>query len=376
VEEPNVNPRYDNRFVIAEAGRPPVERHSRPLIDYITLENVYLGCASAAPSLANAPLNKAASPQRCAELHRLGLLKSEALPEQAAEAQNILNDSGISIEQNAIAPSHWFLYVPQSIAMTYANAYGRFSVLENLCGYSFGATGSDAKPTALGKAAEATLFGTSSGIPPTGGVNLINNLAAGAGNQDRASSPDQNLRGALCLRSLATGADPLTRTPLTGEQLSQSRRIAESVSRIRASGNLHGVPTVIVTGRSDAVLPPNFTSRAYFGLNQLTEGNHSQLRYYEVTNAQHLDTLAGLPGFDAIIIPLQPYLFQALDLMEAHLRKGTPLPPSQVVHTTPRGTQSNGTAPALAAANVPPINPNPAPDTTIIFNGKAVLIPQ
>jgi hydroxybutyrate-dimer hydrolase len=43
-------------------------------------------------------------------------------------------------------------------------------------------------------------------------------------------------------------------------------------------------------GRNDGVLPPNFTGRAYYGLNQTVEGASSGLRYYEVTNAQHLDS--------------------------------------------------------------------------------------
>ncbi|MBV8521986.1 MAG: D-(-)-3-hydroxybutyrate oligomer hydrolase [Acetobacteraceae bacterium] len=376
VSEPNVNPMPSDRFVIMQDGRPPVAQHSRPLIDYMTLGNLYLGCASAAPSLASAPLNTAPSPERCAALHRLGLLNSESVTEQAAEAQTILNDAGILIEQNLIAPSHWFLYVPQSIAMTYANAYGRFSVTDNLCGYSFAATGQDRQPMPLDKGREAALFGTSSGIPPTGGVDMVNNLAQGGAKEDRASSADQNLQGALCLRALAVGAAPGGGGPLAGEQIAEAQRIADGVRQIRASGDLHGLPAIIVTGRSDAVLPPNFTSRAYFGLNQLIEGARSQLRYYEITNAQHLDFLAGLPGFDAMLIPLQPYLFQALDLMYAHLRNATPLPPSQVVHTTPRGQQPDGKVPALAAANVPAIKSDPLPGERIRFNGRAVLIPN
>ena len=38
-----------------------------------------------------------------------------------------------------------------------------------------------------------------------------------------------------------------------------------------------------------------------------------------------------------MFIPLHRYFIQAMDLMYAHLRNGRPLPPSQVVHTTPRG---------------------------------------
>ena len=44
-----------------------------------------------------------------------------------------------------------------------------------------------------------------------------------------------------------------------------------------------------------------------------------------------------------------------MDLMYAHLREGAPLPPSQVVHTVPRGPG----APPITAANVPPIAASP-----------------
>ena len=92
-----------------------------------------------------------------------------------------------------------------------------------------------------------------------------------------------------------------------------------------------------MTGRNDGILPPNFTSRAYFGLNNMVDGSLSSLRYYEVTNAHHLDTFNAFPGYSDKYIPLHRYFIQAMDLMYAHLRQGAALPPSQVVHTFPRG---------------------------------------
>ena len=261
--------------------------------------------------------------------------------------------------------------MPQSIAVTYANAYGRFSVLDNLCGYSFAAMDANKQPAPLAAAARDTLFGTSNGIPPTGGLQLINNAANA---EDRASTADQDLAGALCLRSLATGKDAVTGAPLSGARAAQALRIQQGVREIRATGNLHGVPAVVVTGRGDDILPPNFASRAYFGLNQRIEGRRSPLRYYEVTNAQHLDNIIPLPGFDTTLVPLHRYFVQAMDLMYAHLVHGTPLPPSQVVHTTPRGG-TPGTAPALAESNVPPVSAAPG-GAAITFANGAVDIPD
>jgi hydroxybutyrate-dimer hydrolase len=132
------------------------------------------------------------------------------------------------------------------------------------------------------------------------------------------------------------------------------------------------VPAIFVTGRNDAILPLNFTSRAYFGLNNVVEGSTSSLRYYEVTNAQHLDSFNQFAGYNDKFIPLHRYFNQAMDLMYAHLRQGRPLPPSQVVHTTPRGPG----APPITAANVPPIADSPPANARITFSGGQVRIPD
>ena len=152
----------------------------------------------------------------------------------------------------------------------------------------------------------------------------------------------------------------------------QARRIAGGIEDVLATGNLRGIPAVIVNGRNDGILPPNFTSRAYFGLNNAVEGARSSLRYYEVSNAHHLDTLNQVPGYDAAYVPLHRYFIQAMDLMYDHLRHGRPLPPSQVVHTRPRGAG----APPLTAANVPPIAEAPPAAALITFADGQVNIPE
>jgi hydroxybutyrate-dimer hydrolase len=371
VGEPNVNPKFSSAFSIVQEGRPPVVAHSRPLMDYITLVNVFQGCADLAPANATAPLNLAPSAGRCDELHADGLLAATTLADQATEAQKVINDFGILPEQNLVQPGYWFAYVPQSISVTYANAYGRFSVLDNLCRYSLGATAAGV-PAPLAATNEAQIFGTSNGIPPTSGINLINNGAPGGPMEDRVSTASQNLDGALCLRSLATGKDAVSGAPLSGAQKDQARRIGEGIEDIIASGKLHRVPAVFVTGRNDGILPPNFASRAYFGLNNVVDGSRSSLHYYEVTNAHHLDSFNQFPGYNTMFIPLHRYFIQAMDLMYDHLRHGRPLPPSQVVHTTPRGAG----APPITPANVPPIAGSPPASALITFSGGQVRIPN
>lgn len=394
VTEPNVNPVFDAGFVIQQGDQPPIMRHSRSLYGYTTALNVYQGCANLAVL---APLNftpPVLGQNRCESLADLGLISALAVPDQAAESQAILNaDFAIQPEQNVVQPSHWWLFVSPAIAVTYANAYARTSVLENLCGYSFAATNNNildsfpnlidpelGRPVALQDASQAVLFATSNGIPPTGGVNLVNNDAMGGPHEDRVStSPatgrqDQNLNGALCLRALATGIDPLTGRKLRGRLRAVHKRIRHGVAQVRAHGDLKGRPTLIATGRNDAILPINHTSRPYFGLNQHVEGDSSNLRYYEVLNAQHLDTLIGLTGlgFDALFIPLHHYFIQFHNILYDHLKNGTPLPPSQVVRTTPRGP---GAAP-LEASNIPDIDPMPSLADRIVFQDDKVMIPE
>ncbi|ACB97099.1 3-hydroxybutyrate oligomer hydrolase family protein [Beijerinckia indica] len=371
VGEPNVNPEFSSKFSIVQSGRPPLQAHSRPLIDYITLVNVFQGCANLAAANAAAPLNAAPSTQRCADLHTKGLLAGSTLADQANEAQKIINDFGILPEQNLVQPGYWFAFVPQSISVTYANAYGRFSVADHLCNYSFGASASGV-PGSLAPSAEAAIFGTSNGIPPTAGINLINDAAPDGPREDRVSTPAQNLDGALCLRSLATGKDAASGTKLFGPQSVGAHRINEGVEQIIASGNLHRTPAVFVTGRSDGILPPNFASRAYFGLNNVVEGSISPLHYYEVTNAHHLDSFNQFAGYNAMFIPLHRYFIQAMDLMYDHLLHGKALPPSQVVHTIPRGDG----APSITLANVPPIVDTPPASALITFSAGEVNIPN
>jgi hydroxybutyrate-dimer hydrolase len=377
VGEPNVNPRFTSKFSIVQGTGAPLFAHSQPLMNYITLVNVFQGCADLAPANAGAGLNLAGSPARCADLHTKGLLASTTLAEQATEAQKIINDFGILPEQNLVQPGYWFANVSQSISVTYANAYGRFSVLDNLCAYSLAANGgvSGGAPVPLAATSEAIIFGTSNGIPPTSGIALINNAATGGPREDRGSTPNQNLDGALCLRSLATGKDAVKGTPLTGLQRGQANRIDEGIEQILATGKLSRIPAIFVQGRNDGILPPNFTSRAYFGLNNVVDGSTSSLHYYEITNAHHLDSFNQFPGYDANYIPLHRYFLQAMDLMYDHLRHGRSLPPSQVVHTIPRGI-GTPLPPPITLANVPAIADAPSPSNQIRFTAGQVKIPD
>jgi hydroxybutyrate-dimer hydrolase len=342
----------------------------RSLLDYTTLLNVYLPCAAANVA---APLNTVPQPlreARCASLAKKGLLKSAQLAGQAEESWRILLAYGFLPEAGQTLPSHYTLYVPQSISLLYATSYGRFSVTDNLCGYSYAATaasGDNAAQPIPATGLELS-FASSNGIPPTGGVNMVNNLSTGGAREDRLSiSPstgarDMNLDGALCLRSLATGSDAAGK-PLEGAAAEQYRRVQAGIAETRLTGKLNGKPAIFVQGRADAILPPNFTSRAYFARNKALEPN-SKLYYYEVTNAHHLDVLNGVPGFDSRYVPLHVYFIQSLNLMYDHLKSGRPLPTSQLIRTKPREQKDGKTVP-IERSNVPPIEAALGPNSFI-----------
>jgi hydroxybutyrate-dimer hydrolase len=178
------------------------------------------------------------------------------------------------------------------------------------------------------------------------------------------------LDGFLCLRSLATGVDTLSGAPLTGTLAAQSARIRAGVAEVQASGNLKGKPAIIVHGRRDTLIPVNFASRAYVGLNASVEGGTSKLRYIEVTNANHFDAFASV--LPESVVPLHLYLFRALDAMLAHLCGGTPLPPSQVVRTVTRADNTT----AITAANLPPFAATPTAANVIAVSGAVVTVPD
>lgn len=387
-DEPNIQPRHNDAFTISYNGTVLTD-HSRSMIDYYTLEALYAPCAALAASLtgtslqslepAGTPAGVTARANRCASLKDKGLLASTTLAAQATEALGVINSYGFLTEANILLPYMTYAGAYKQILNTYPSDAGHFRVQDNLCGTSFAATGTNHLPAPLAAATAAAMFAAGNNLPPAGGINLINDRAVEgsileqAGTSRSTGRQDLNIDGDLCFRALATPNDPPGIRSDLGVNFG---RVQEGVEALRASGHLHGLPAIIVQGRDDEVLAPNSTGRAYFGLNHVIEGKHSQLHYIEVTNAQHFDTAITVlsPGGIPALAPLHPYFTRALDAMLAHLRSGAPLPGSQVVHTTPRGTT------AFTAANyktfVPDAATTPASADQITFVGKALTIPQ
>jgi hydroxybutyrate-dimer hydrolase len=253
--------------------------------------------------------------------------------------------------------------------MTYSNTHGRFSVKDNLCDLSFAATDATGAVTATKPAALPNIFGVGNGVPPTGGINMVlNTSVGGARNLFAATSPSTGMLdfafdSARCQRDLVTGTS------------ANAVRVKSGIAEVQRTANLRGKPVIVVHGRSDTLVPVNFSSRPYFAQNQIVEGANSKMRYIEVTNAQHFDAFLTFPGYDTRYIPLHVYFNRAMDALWNNLRSGTALPPSQVVRTTPRGG-TPGAAPAITAANVPAINAAPPAGDRITFGGGTLTIPE
>jgi hydroxybutyrate-dimer hydrolase len=376
VSEPQIQPRRVEGLLIQRGSQTPFAGGGKPLYEYFTLANLLQPCAAQSASVAASPflgsIIAARAANRCAALKARGLLTSTGTAAQADEALALLHAAGWQPESDLLHASHYGTAAVPAVTLTYANSYGRFSVVDNLCGYSFAAISAAFAPAPIAPGALAAIFGTGNGVPPTGTIQIINNDSVGGPLLDGISvSPssgvaDYNADGAFCLRALAGG----------GSDSRQSERVADGIEQVLRNGDLHGKPVLIVQGRSDTLVPVNFASRYYLGLNRLVEGRDSQLRYYEITNAQHFDAFIDLlPGYDTLLVPLHVYLVQALNLMYAHLKSGAPLPPSQVVYTVPRGGVA-GLAPPITTVNVPPIDPAPQADHLITFSNRTVHVPE
>lgn len=359
VAEPHVQLAPNNQLIVTR-GTVTLVGTGLPLYNYFSLANLLQPCAALVSPSTNV-FNTISIPiatARCAALKSNGTITGTTTLEQATSALNGLIAAGWQPESNELQAA-MYSFATRPIAMTYSNAYGRFSVKDNLCGFSYSgpATGM------------ATSFGTGNGIPPSAGVLIFNNNSVGGAVNDPVSisqstnAQDYNIDGAVCQRELAVGSS------------ANASRVQTGISQAFRTGNLRGKPALIVAGRSDTLIPVAFASRPYFGVNQIVEGSNSKLSYIEITNGQHFDAFLGFPGFDARYVPVHRYFIQALDLMYANLKSGATLPPSQVVRTTPRGLTGT-TANPISISNVPAIQITPAQGNKITFANNVLTIPN
>lgn len=385
VTEPNIGP-ADGRFVIRFGADDDFDPAGRSLYDSMTLMSVYASCAALSPTLAGTPffgVQPLGSPpnslqNRCASLKEKGLVTGDDIIQQANSALSVIRGHGYAAAQDWGIASHEFLNLWRSLQPTYASAYGRFAIEDNICGVSFAAIDAAFRPAPMTEANARKLFADSSGIPATGGVNLIADRAVGGpilenfAVSQSTNRQDLNLDSALCFRSLETGEGLKG-----GEDWANFARVQAGTRQIETSGRLHGRPAIVIHGRRDALVFPNLHSRAYYGLNQQNEGRKSRLSYIEVSTGQHFDAFisslfVGPTGVQ--FAPLHYYFVLAMDSMYAHLTVGAALPPSQVVRPTPRGVAPY--TPATVPVLLPPPSNAPADGDRIKFGSGVLTIPE
>jgi hydroxybutyrate-dimer hydrolase len=407
VSEPNAQPGNMTDVTVKFNGA-AVPNAGKPLIDYFTYRMLYEPCAAIsanaqAPNgvrpgwfgFGTAPLGSAftlvggvelqtIASNRCQSLADKGLISGATTAAQADAALAKLAAYGWTDPlANALHASHYRL-ADVYVAFGYVAAYGKFSVSDNVCGFSLAnvnATGDVAAQAAT----QTQLFATSNGLN-TGGDVIYNDSVGGAKLYHLGVSPstgrmDGALDGLLCLRNLVTGVDTVTGAALMDPARTSSQRVRDGMAEVLLHGNLRGKPTVLVQGRSDTLLPVNHTSRAYAAFNSKVEGTRSNLRYYEIENGNHFDAFlpsaagGGVQGYDALLVPVHYYFVNAMDLLWAKLKNGSALPPSQLVRTIPRGATA-GVAPPITTAHVPRISSTPAAADIITTSAGVINVPD
>lgn len=372
----------------------PVAGYGKPLAEYTTWGNIYQPCAALAADAAIGETSiynyialtgmTARATARCDGLAAKGLVSGATTAERAADALAKLRAYGWTAEHDTMHNAHYALGNGPILSAMYTMAYGRFGVEANLCNTSFAAVNATGDVVAASATAFAQSFatanGTSNGAPA---AVVYNDSVGGAKAWQFAVSPstgvaDLGLDNALCQHALVSGKDPVTGVALTAASTptkAQSDAVRAGVAQVLVNANLRGKPTIVVAGRSDALVPVNNNARAYAALNRSVEGASTRLRYIEILNGQHFDGFLPFGGFDSRFVPLHPYFNQAMDVMWAHLKSGGALPASQVVRTTPRGGAA-GAAPAITAANVPPFAMAPVAGDQIGFAGTSITVPR
>jgi len=376
-------------------GGAAVVAYGKTLGDFTTFGNLYQPCAALAAEAAltetsffnyiGLTAQTARATARCTGLAAKGLVTGADTAAQSLDALNKLRAYGWTTDNDTMHNAHYALGNGPILSAMYPVMYGRFSVLDNVCGTSFAQVDASGNPIAALAASKAQSFAIGNGTANGSPASVVYNDSVGGAKQWAAAVSvstgvqDFGLDNALCQRALVTGVDEtgaaLTATASsTRPTAAQAAAVQAGMAEVLVNGNLRAKPVLVVAGRSDALVPVNNNARAYVAFNKTVEAA-SKLGYIEVTNAQHFDGFLSLSGFDTRFVPLHVYFNRAMDAMYAHLKTGAALPPSQVVRATPRGGLP-GAAPAITAANVPALSAAPLVADQIGFAGTSIAIPN
>ncbi len=314
-----------------------------PMYAYATQLGLYQSCAVLQDVSTDAPfgvlraMQQGLLQQHCEALQMAALLPDEAA---AAAASAKLDELNLSTAARQLGMVNISLGLWPAINAGYAQAYSQKSAADPVCELGFAVVDETGQARAAARSERAAWFGTSSGIAPTGGVEIVDR----AGN--KLAGAEQLVASGRCWQSLWQDADPVLRA---------------AIAATRASADIDAIPVLIVHGRADALIAVNHSSRPYVAA-ALQHG--STVRYFEIEHAQHFDALLGVPGMRQHIVAIHPYFLAALDQAWAHLRDGNDLLPSQVVRDKPGMPMTTA---GFAA--------DPGPDA-IEFDDGTLIVPE
>jgi hydroxybutyrate-dimer hydrolase len=326
-----------------------------------------------APLAAATAANRAFHAAWCADLAAHGEVAGATPDAHPIAARRRLLEAGIEPQALRLGHANLQSQLWLSVAVTYVNAHARATAAESPCGLGFAAVDVAGWPRALSDEEWARLFSDGVGIPPTAGIAIVRDDGTAA------NSPGT----ARCLRAwvdVATGGTANAAAPATTAAQPAGPVGADFVARLRtglAAIQMRAEPgrrpVIVLHGRRDGLIPVNHSSRPWFAAARARD-RRSELRYYEIEHGQHFDALLALPGFASAYLPMQPYLLAAMDRVEARLRRGTALPPSQVLRSRPRSITADGRLAPLAAADLGEWQRRPGASELIDLRADGVLV--
>ena len=292
------------------AGEPNVlvQGHgARSLYDYTTDAALLMPCALPALGIPAMPGTEA----RCGELAKRGLVQGADLAAWQQDALAKLRAGGWSdgaLRAGAISVAFdlW-----RAVGVGYASAYGRYPHDAHPCGYRYSAVNADGSARAATDAERAAWLAEASGIPPGAGVAIV----------DPQPVADMGLTGLQCLRALWTGNG------------ADAERVRKGVAETHAGLPRDGLPVVVVHGADDGLVPMAFSGAPYVAA---AKAAGRDVRFWQVANAQHFDAFLGFPQYGAVYLPLLPYVYEALDRVDAYLDGKGALPADAAIANTPR----------------------------------------
>ena len=280
---------------------------ARSLFDYTTEAALLMPCALPQLGIPAMPGLDA----KCAALAARGVVSGKDFDAQQKDALARLRASGwtdaaLRAGSISVAFDLW-----RAIGVGYASAYGRYAHDEHPCGYRYSALDASDAPRAATAGERAAWAADASGIPPGAGVGIVDPQPLAA----------MGLEGLSCLRALWTG------------QGADAQRVRAGAEETRAGLPRAGLPIIVIHGTDDGLVPQAFSSAPYVAMAQSAGRD---VRYWQVRNAQHFDAFLGFPQYAAAYLPLLPYVYAALDRVDAYLDGKGALPMDALIATTPR----------------------------------------